>query len=71
MDKLKMIYKTDSGKNTSITLNGVRSGITDNDAKALVDAFVASGVVRTQIGKVTEKVSCALCKAAVFPFAVI
>lgn len=68
MNKLKMTYKADSGRNTSITLAGPRAGLSDGDVNTLMDAFVASGAVRTAAGKVVEKISCVLYKVTAYPF---
>jgi hypothetical protein len=65
---LKVSFVTDQGKNTTISIPKVRSDLTNTEVKNFMSALIASGIVETSGGLVTEKKKSALYAATVAPY---
>jgi hypothetical protein len=65
---LKVSFVTDQGKNTTISIPKVRSDLTNTEVKNFMNALIASGIVETSGGLVTEKMKGTLYATTVAPY---
>ena len=67
---LSMTFLNMSGDKSSITISGVKPGVTQSEASDLMDTIIEKNVFRTDGGSLTAKYSAQLTERAVTKFTV-
>ena len=68
---LNMVFATSGGKNVTFSISGVKGGLTQTEAKTLMDSMISKNIFTTSSGDLISKVSAALVEKKVTEFEVI
>lgn len=67
---LTMIFATEKGGKTTISINGVKSTLTEVQANALMDTIIEKNVFLTQTGALVSKADAKMTERKVTKFSV-
>lgn len=62
---LTLTFMTENGKESSITINGVKPDVTSEQANALMDTIISNNIFNTKSGAFTKKVEARLTERKV------
>ena len=67
---LQMIFLTEKGAKSTLSITGVKAGITEADANALMDVIIAKNIFLTATGALASKESAQLTERKTTKFTV-
>ena len=67
---LQMVFLTEKGAKSTLSITGVKAGITENDANALMDVIIAKNIFLTATGALASKESAQLTERKITKYTV-
>ena len=67
---LTMTFLTETGEKSNISISGVKDGITNDEAKALMDSLIENNIFENSKGRLVSKYSAQVTERQVTKFTI-
>jgi hypothetical protein len=67
---LQMIFLTERGAKSTLSISGIKAGITEVQANALMDTIIAKNIFLTTTGALTQKESAQLTERKITKYTI-